>query len=128
MWHYWKINKRIFYTFLVIACVIFLISFAHLKKSKQPLPSQLLFNAQVSFGIVGAIYLVLFLVSFNKFKQVKRFFEGPLFPSLPPTYQVIETRPSFMVFLAGLTIRGQSKGYPVRIEYEKRKIIIVIGV
>jgi len=128
MLQYWKANRKSFYAFTIAGMGIFLISLFYLKNSKYPVATQLVFNILVSFGILLILWSLLFLSAYSKFRIQSTIFAGDAFATLlRNNYQVLETKPGIL-FLTELTIRGESKGYPVRIEYLKNKIHVVIGI
>jgi hypothetical protein len=128
MLYYWRINSKGFYNLLIGSLILFLAILAFNKFDKSTV--KLLFGRTVPvFSIILLLYFINFTISYQRFKKLRKIFELRPFRELPASvYKIIETKPALIFFLSSLSIRGHSKGYPVRIEYEKGFVIIVIGI
>jgi hypothetical protein len=128
MLHYWRINKKAHYSLLLTTGVLFIFSLTFKNASGQSFSEQLVYVFLPLLSVLLLLYLVHFLISFWKFQNQSKTFTQPIFNNLTQKgFQHQETKPT-LFFLAGLTIKGSSNGFPVRIEYDKGMVEIVVGV
>ena len=128
MLHYWRINKKAHYSLLLATGVLFIFSLMFKKAPGQSFSKLLVYVFVPLLGVLLLLYVVHFLVSFWKFQKQSKTFTLPIFDNLIQRgFQLQETKPT-LFFLAGLTIKGCSNGFPVRVEYGRGMVEIVVGI